>query len=251
MLRSPGSAASDPAPVDRYLASSRRPLAILAFLLPLILAYEAGLAVVLRTTDGVLTNKAHEALLNFFDVFGIAASGGLYFGGAVIVVVLLVWHVLNREPWRVDPAVPGLMALESLVQAIPLILLGLFMANRRPLTGAADLAELDLGAQLAISVGAGLYEELLFRMLLIALIHTLLVDLAGMLHDLGTCIAVGVSAALFAWYHRPDEIAAVVFYVLAGLYFGAVFFWRGFGIVAGAHTCYDVVVVLLMRAAGP
>ncbi len=249
MSRTPPGAA-DAERADGYGARSRQPLAILAFLLPLVLGYEIGLAILLRTRDGVLTNKAHETLLAFFDAFGINASGGLFLGGAVIVAVLLAWHLLNRDPWRIDPAVPAIMWAESIGLAVPLIVLGVVVASREPMAaGAGDLTSLGLSSQLAISIGAGLYEELLFRMLLIALLHTLLVDVARIDGSLGTAIAIVVSAAAFSLYHRPGQVGAALFYFLAGLYFAGVFVWRGFGIVVGAHAFYDIIVVLMMRAA--
>jgi hypothetical protein len=86
MPRTRGSAVSDPEEgLAAYPGLSRRPLQILVFLLPLVIAYEIGLAVVLRSSDGVLTNKAHEAILRFFEIFGLPATGGLYLGGAAIV----------------------------------------------------------------------------------------------------------------------------------------------------------------------
>ena len=180
----------------KYLVASRQPLHVLAFLLPLILAYEAGLALFLRSSEGVLTNKAHETLLQFFDFFGITATGGLHLGGAAIVVVLLVWHLLNRDRWRVYPAIPGGMAVESLVLTLPLIVLGLVINSRVSAAfgagtgqGVTDLAAMSIWSRLAISIGAGLYEELVFRMLLIAVLHTLLVDVVGVRSGVGAAIA--------------------------------------------------------------
>lgn len=244
-----------------YLVTSRQPLQILAFLLPLIIAYEVGLAFLLRSQEGVLTNKAHETLLQFFDVFGIPATGGLYLGGAAIVVVLLVWQVLSRDPWRIDAPVIGYMAAEALALTIPLIVLGLVLGDR-PETAmtwgseapAPDLATLDIWSRLAISIGAGLYEELLFRMMLIAVVHTLLVDVGKMSSPLGALIAIFISAVAFMWYHPLAEAPGVpgislqkaLFYFLAGLYFGGVFYVRGFGIVVGVHVFYDVIVVSML-----
>jgi hypothetical protein len=172
--RSSPSAAADPDQgPSSYWVASKQPLPILWFLLPLIVAYEAGLALLLRSSEGVLTNKAHETLLRFFDAFGLGASGGLFLGGAAIVVVLLVWHVLTREPWRFDLATPGIMAVESLVLAIPLIVMGVVIGSSSVAAapgggpGPTDLTAMSVWERVAISVGAGLYEELLFRMLLI------------------------------------------------------------------------------------
>ncbi|MHC4128602.1 MAG: CPBP family intramembrane glutamic endopeptidase [Planctomycetota bacterium] len=237
---------------------SRQPLRILSFLLPLIVAYEVGLALVLRSSEGVLTNKAHETLLRFFDAFGLPASGGLFLGGAAIVVVLLVWHVLNRDPWRLDLATPGFMALESLALTIPLIVLAVVIGSSSAAAAAGggalptDLNAMSIWERVAISVGAGLYEELLFRMLLIALLHTLLVDVGKFSSATGAGIAIVVSALAFTVYHplvdplEPDagvSVRRVAFYFLAGLYFGAVFVVRGFGIVVGVHALYDILVV--------
>jgi len=240
--------ADPPLELHSYASSAKRPLTILVFLLPLILAYEVCLALVLRSGDGILTNTAHGTILELFAAFGIAPTNGLFLGGALIVVVLLVWHLLNNDTWRVEPSVPGFMFVESLVLAIPLIVLGLLIANRADLSvpsGTVDVTKLGLLEKLAISIGAGLYEELLFRMVIIAAIHALLVDLAKMPAVWGATIAVAISATGFCWYHHPVEIGSGLFYLLAGLYFGAVFFWRGFGIVVGVHATYDVIVFLM------
>jgi hypothetical protein len=243
--------------VDSYWHASKRPLQILVFLLPLIVAYEVCLALVLPAADGrhVSTVEAHRSLLLFFGSFGIAPNGGLYLGGAVIVVVLLVWHVLARERWKVDGGVLALMAVEAIFLVIPLLVLSRLSAEARSVLanpGPSSFAEMGLWSQMAISVGAGLYEELMFRMVLIALVHTLLVDVGKTSQLVGTSVAILVSAAAFALYHdlRDDlgggvSTRKVVFYLLAGLYFGAVYAFRGFGLVVAAHALYDVMTVLL------
>jgi hypothetical protein len=248
----------EPTALGGYLDRSRRPAQILFFLLPLILAYEIGLALVLRSETGVLTNKAHESLLVVFDTMGVPARGGLFLGGIFIVVVLLAWHLLNRDPWRVDWRDATLMAAESAALTVPLMVLAILVQQR--LAAAApsggDLATLGLWSKLTISVGAGLYEELLFRMLLIAVLHTLLVTLARVPHRTGTTIAVVIAAAAFTWYHPLDSAAGslsmprMVFFFLAGLYFGLVYVLRGFGIVVAVHAFYDVLVVALWAATG-
>ncbi len=243
-----------------YWHASRKPLQILAFLTPLVIAYELGLAMFLRSREGVLTNKAHETLLLFFDTFGLTAAGGLYLGGAAILVVLIIWHLLAHDPWRIDPATPALMAAESLGLTIPLLVLAFIIggstaAAALPATGTAtapDLAQLSIWAKLSISIGAGLYEELLFRMMLIAVLNTLLVDVGKLASPVGAAIAVVISAAAFTGYHPLKDATGalswrrIVFYFLAGLYFGVVYVTRGFGIVVGTHAFYDILVVSML-----
>ncbi len=253
--RASGATGESQAWLSTYLGVSKKPLTILAFLLPLVVAYEIGLAFALRSSQGVLTNKAHVTLLRFFDTFGISAGGGLYLGGAVLVVVLLVWHVLNRDPWRLEPATPGLMAVESLIVTIPLIVLAQVILRNSagsqpmPATPVVDptaLGSLTIWSKLAISIGAGLYEELMFRMLLIAVLHTLLVDVGKLNSTLGAVIAIVVSASAFTIYHPSAGLGSGVFFFVAGLYFGGVYVVRGFGIVVGVHAIYDIIMVSML-----
>ncbi len=260
MASSSSSATADPdSRPSSYWGVSRQPLQILVFLAPLIIAYEAGLAIFLRSADGVLTNKAHETLLLFFDTFGLSATGGLYLGGAAIIVVLLVWHVMAHDPWRIEPTTHALMFAESLAFTIPLLLLALLLGDSTAaavLSAAPDLADMNLGSRLTISIGAGLYEELLFRMMLIAVLHTLLVDVGKFPSPAGAAIAVVVSAAAFTVYHPLHDDAGMLswrrvgFYFLAGLYFGVVYVVRGFGIVVATHAFYDILVVSMLSEPG-
>lgn len=249
----PGRAATSG--VTEYWIAARRPLQVLAFLLPLIIAYEIALALLLPTGDGLRVNtvEAHKTLLAFFAAFGIAPAGGLYLGGLAIVVVLLAWHVLTRDRWRVSIAVLLFMAAEVVFLTMPLLILSHVIAARPELSAGAPptFLELDVPSRMAISVGAGLYEELVFRMILIAMIHALLVDLARVPEFAGSVIAIIASAAAFTMYHHlqgPDggvSSRKVVFFTAAGIYFGVLFLLRGFGVVVGVHALYDVVTVIL------
>lgn len=240
-----------------YWELSKQPLQILIFLLPLIIAYELGLVLVLQGEDGtVMSNVAHVTLLRFFNTLGIEALSGLYLGGVAIVVVLLVWHLMLPRPhgaWRVDGSTLLGMAAESAVLTLPLIVLGLLITRSAisltSLAAEQQLADMGLMAGLTVSIGAGLYEELIFRMILIAILHAVLVDLFKMSHAVGATIAVALSAAAFTWYHPLKDAAGeismqrLVFYFAAGLYFGALFVFRGFGIVVAVHALYDIVLV--------
>jgi hypothetical protein len=242
-----------------YWHEAKRPLNILAFLLVPIIAYEFGLALVLRSEEGVLTIKAHQWILQFFNVLGVGTRGSLFLGGIVIIVVLFIWHVLNREPWKIKPATLGLMLIESMFLTLPLLVfarvIGSSQAEVVALASQAQqqIAQQGTGAKLAISLGAGLYEELVFRMMLIAALHFFLVDLMKASSNVGTGVAIVVAAAAFAWYHPLGEVGdtqalkIVLFYFAAGLYFGAIYALRGFGIVVAVHAIYDVVTILLME----
>lgn len=251
-----------------YLELSKRPLQILIFLAPLIIAYELGTFRFATDpeTGRVITISAYGFLDRFFEIFGVNA---LYLPGLTLIVVLLVWHLLVKDRWEVHAGVPALMWIESLALSLPLLVLNQIVlrlfADGSPILfglalqadGGSGLAELDWPARLVLSIGAGVYEELVFRMLVIAAVHALIVDVLKASDSLGTAIAIVVSALAFMVYHplNPDgagvRLHLATFYLLAGLYFGVVYVGRGFGVVVGAHAVYDVLVlVVLPRATG-
>ncbi|MCC6676364.1 MAG: CPBP family intramembrane metalloprotease [Phycisphaerales bacterium] len=237
-----------------YGRLSTRPLHILCFLLPLIILYEVG--TILYLTDhgrGVVeTVSAQSILSRFFEVFGVAS---FYLPGIALATVLLLWHLLERDRWRIYPGVLAGMFCESLFWTLPLLVLGLLILPRHPAAAMATgdtLNSLSDGAKITLSVGAGLYEELLFRLIIIAGLHLLLVDVAGVKDSAGYIVAALVSSIAFALYHdlaAPGgglNLPLAVFYALAGLYFAGLFVLRGFGIVVMVHTFYDVLVLVVI-----
>jgi len=237
-----------------YFEASRRPLEILFFLLPFIALYEYELVRVLRSAEGLVTNGAHLAILRLFDAFGFDAVA-LSLPGVLLVAVLVGWHAAQRGPWIVDLGVVGRMYLESLALAVPLLVFAQIVVRALPLAAVDDFGSLSLGARVAVSIGAGLYEEFVFRLVLIWLLMTLLADFAKLDRTVSRAIAVGLAALAFAIYHpihaADGSLVAqrFVFYLGAGVYFGVLFTLRGFGIVVATHALYDIATALLAARA--
>jgi membrane protease YdiL (CAAX protease family) len=248
-----------------YFARSRMPLQILVFLLPLIIFYEIGSAVWLAGAEGALAEdiRARRIVSQMFESFGEYA---IYLPGILIVLVLLIWHVLAKEPWKIRWRAIGGMWIESLIWTVPLLVLGqllyrLLLGDAAPVTALAATTDgitgHSMGARATISIGAGLYEELLFRMVAIAIIHLLLVDVGGLKSSTGAIAAVVISSAMFAVYHDVGVLPSstgpqsvqwpeLIFFFAAGLYFGALYMARGFGIVIGVHALYDLAVLVIL-----
>ena len=254
------SGSSDQTPTDdpnSYRDLSRRPLQSLFFLLPLVLVYEAALPIF--GTDQLQHVEhdiyARRILDKLFEYFGVT---GVYLPGVIVLVVLLSWHVVSRDRWRFEPCIYGWMWVESLGLALPLFVLMLVLfgqpTSQWALMQATDYVAVTWQAQLVFSIGAGIYEELLFRLFAIALIHLVLVDMLAMSQWIGAIGAVTVSALAFALYHfgvgNPFDWIKCLFFTVAGVYFAAVYLLRGFGIAAGCHALYDVMVVAMSMTQG-
>jgi hypothetical protein len=109
--------------------------------------------------------------------------------------------------------------------------------------------ELSLGMVLFISAGAGLHEELVFRVLLFGGLLSLLRRGLSVGPALSLVLALGASAALFSYAHHlpphgePFTVFAFVFRLLAGVVFGLLYHVRGFATAVYTHFLYDVLVL--------
>jgi membrane protease YdiL (CAAX protease family) len=229
-------------PVLSYFRRAELPLNSLAFLLPLIVIYEIGTRLTLSGSHVPAQRIiAFTMMQQFFTFFG---ATGRYLPALAVVGILLGWHIARRDAWQVDVATLFGMTLESLVLAVPLMAIGVLAARYVTMIAAADSRGL-----LILSIGAGIYEELVFRLIAFTGLHFLFLDLLGMKRAWSYLLMVGGSSVLFAAYHYLGNEAfqwrTFAFRTVAGAYFGAIFVWRGFGITAGCHTAYDMILVLL------
>lgn len=234
---------------NAYWDITHRPLQCLVFLLPMILAYEFGMILMhgRLPQDEWPTLAAQQMLKWFFSLFG---ASGFYFPGAALVAVLLCWHIASRHPWRISISPLAGMAGESILLAIPLLMLNRWLPVLRSLGHLAGADRAGGTDNLLLSVGAGLYEELLFRLIIISLVMLLLKDIVRVREVWGVAAAVVISSLLFAAHHyQPigaDEwrLPEFVFRTAAGAYLAAVFVVRGFGLAVGCHVIYDVIAFI-------
>lgn len=236
---------------------STRPLHVLCFLFPLIILYEIGSALYLTDpARGIVeTVGARSILARFFESFG---GAGLYLPGIALAVVLGLWHLFTRDRWIIRPGVLAGMFAESALWTLPLLVLGLLVFQSAPAAiiqddSAQTISQLSWQARLTLSVGAGIYEELLFRLILVTLVHFVVVDLARLPQTAGYISAALASGLLFALYHNvvspsgATDWRLFTFYSIAGVFFAVLYLLRGFGIVVACHALYDVLVLVALN----
>jgi len=240
--------ASNPAPSQNagndYWSQSRRPLASLLFTAPLLVIYESGL---ICLGPNAMRNGAEAWLRQMLDLLGFNA----YFLLPVLTVgILLGWHYVLRQPWHVPRSVLYRMAGESL--GLALVLWLSWKLYRFLLQAILPTLGLSIGGFLetiSCYLGAGIYEELLFRLILLNLGIGLLAWMrAG---PSGSLIGgIVLTSLLFSVAHYvgpcgdPFRWLTFLFRFLAGVFFAVLFRYRGFGIAAGAHAFYDLLVGL-------
>ncbi len=143
------------------------------------------------------------------------------------------------------------MVVESCVLALPLIVMSRVAEHylaHVPLAGTNGLIA-SVGAKklMVLSLGAGIYEELVFRLIAFTVLSFVFIDVLELHKGFGALLVVLISALLFSGYHYlgdgPFRGWTFAFRAGAGAYFGIVFACRGFGITAGCHAAYDLCVV--------
>src|SRR5687768_3695165 len=157
-----------------YWRQSRAHRYSLLFALPLLVAYEL-LAAALGYGEPEAIRNGADVLLKSAFIALLGAHGPLVFGALLIGLSLwLVIRDMRVHGAHLSPRIFAGMAAESVVLALAF---GIIVASitTRVLAPFAALAqtpmqELGVWTQLMVSLGAGLYEELLFRVLLVGAI---------------------------------------------------------------------------------
>jgi membrane protease YdiL (CAAX protease family) len=237
-------ASANPPPLPgvlAYLKDSRDFATGFLFILPLLLAYEVGL--VLLRSDVI--NWAHGTVRLVFHLFGRAEP--LLF--AAVIGTLVAISLRRADHLSFDLDLYGLMFVESLLYACALGLACSFLAQRLlPMGTLTD--DLTLARELVLSAGAGVYEEVLFRVILLGAIYYPLKAWCKLRPGLSAFIAITLSSLAFAACHHlgpygdPLEAGRLAYRFGLGCLFAAIYVYRGLGIVVYTHTLYDVFVSL-------
>jgi hypothetical protein len=241
--------------LSTYWRAVRAPRYSLSFAGPLLLLYEA-LAFSLSYGETVAVRNGADVLLKSLFV-ALGGRDGLAFFGVILVGggALLIARDLRRSG-GVQPRFFGWMLAESVGYALVFgavvgTLTGLLLPGVAPLSQAPDLvlgslSQLSLPTRLMISLGAGLYEELLFRVILVSGLAWLGRQVFGWSSPATAAFAVVVGALIFSAFHyigpygEPLELGSFIFRTIAGLVFSGLYLERGFGITAWTHALYDV-----------
>jgi membrane protease YdiL (CAAX protease family) len=230
-----------------YLKSTRHPWACFLFLLPLLVTYEAGVFWLGGDHAAQLRNGADAWLRWALEVFGV---GHALVAPAVVLGAMLLWSWWRWADRPDDPVTTWFgTAFESVLFAV---VLWQFSRNFGPiLDGLGIQLQITVRAapagQILTFIGAGIYEELLFRLGLFGGL-ALVLRAVRIPWPVAWLLAAAVAALAFAAAHHigpyGEKMRAdfFVFRTLAGLYFTALFVARGFGVAVGAHAGYDVLV---------
>lgn len=224
-----------------YLTQKHDPLTGLVLTIPVFLVYHLGILVIELRNGVDLFTELTFALLER----SLLAYVGLTVAIAVGLVASL-WFLRRKRAARFRPKELVPVLVEGVVLAI-VMMFTVGWATQQLLPGQVGPPAMGPLDKIVMSCGAGFHEELVFRAGLFAggawLLARRLTDTRAFL------IAMLVSSILFSAVHYvgplgdPFTLQSFLFRLLAGVYFVAVYHFRGFAVAVYTHTIYDLIVM--------
>ena len=245
---------------DKYWELSRSPRYSLLFAVPLLFVYELLVLALSHGTGGGVRNGADVLLQQ--AVYAIAGRyEPIVFG--ILVLGIGAWLVVRDSRAHRGPIRRGIF-LGMLAEAIVLAaafgtVVGFITANLLHLTGylaipgggGSPIQHSSLATRVMLSLGAGIYEELLFRVIIAGTLDAIAQRVLGWGRWVSGIFAVIISATVFSAAHYigpygdPLQLQSFVYRLIGGMVFSALYLTRGFGITAWTHALYDLLVLAL------
>jgi membrane protease YdiL (CAAX protease family) len=231
-----------------YFNVTRSWSAGLLFALPLLAVYELGVLMFgseINAAADVVKMPSSWFQRNPTQILGVDLT--LLINMVLIAVALAaVWRVGRRGALRAGTFLG--MFSESLLYAMILGPLAL-----APITGELRFGGFsphlgDFPRNLVIAAGAGFYEEMFFRFIILGAVFYLAKEVGKLRPFSAGVLALVLSGAFFSAAHflggnETPELGAFIYRLSAGMILGLVFLTRGFGIAAWTHAIYDVYIL--------
>ncbi len=242
--------------IKSYWQQSKSPFYSLIFTIPLLVTYEIMIFSFNHSDIIGLRNGADVLFRQFFAIFDIY---GFYLVGFVVLSALLVsyyFYSKHETYGKFQGKFFILMILESLLYALIMFivvdkigkyLMAISSSNVFPAEGANP----DTNRLIALALGAGVYEEFIFRVVLVSGCLFFLRDLLKLNPLISVILSVLFASFVFSIFHylgdfgEVFEVKSFLVRFGAGIFLSVLYTLRGYGITAYTHTFYDLIVIIM------
>jgi len=233
--------------IRSYWQQSKSPFYSLIFTIPLLITYEVMIFSFNHSDIIGLRNGADVLFRQFFAVFNIY---GFYLVGFLVLSALLISYYFYSKH-EIYGKFQGkffiLMVLESLLYALVMFI----VVDRIGKYFMSAGANPDTNIFIALALGAGVYEEFIFRVVLVSGCLFFLRDLLKLNSLVSVILSVLFASLVFSIFHylgdfgEVFEVKSFLVRFGAGIFLSALYTLRGYGITAYTHTFYDLIVIIL------
>jgi len=227
--------------LESYMNATRSPLYSLVLVLPLVLVYEVVLLVIRSYSWRHVGVLADELIVVIGERLGMEHVR--VFPAFLVLGTLFFLQFRSGKKWDFRFSYALLMHVEyALYGAV------FFLAAAWIFPGTLGFTPPRL-EPVILSLGAGIYEEFLFRLVLLSLLIYLFGKVLKVEQRRTVYCAVVLSAVGFAGFHywlgtTPFLWGEFLVRTAAGVYFGVIYVTRGYGTAAGTHICFNVLLTI-------
>jgi len=215
------------------------------FIMPMLFLYEIMCWIQYHGMKFQIRNGADVFIRQLFFSFGHYSE--LAYSLILLIILLVIvyfnWNVVEKGKLKISFLL--FMFLESFIWATLFIVLMGVSENIL----LSILERNIIPEQFYLSIGAGIWEELLFRVGAIGIIIYFMKYTLGYSHLFCVFMAIFCSALLFSLFHYIGQLAYIFTFrsfclrTFAGIMLGALYVFRGFGITAYTHIFYDMAII--------
>jgi len=233
--------------MNKYFELSKNDFYSFLIIAPLVILYEFFGYINNFNSPLIIRNGADIYIKNFFQFFG-------YYSDIIytffLIFFLLFIFIRNKNLFlssSINLVFLFGMIIESCIHSISL--LGAMSISSSVLLMAGQTSY-SIFENIYLSIGAGVWEEILFRYTLVS-ISIIMLSKVFNINFFGNYItAILISSSIFSWYHFMgpfgDSINFDIFMYrfIAGIILSLIFIFRGIGIAIYTHTIYDLYLVV-------
>ena len=226
--------------LSEYFFKSKSLFYSLVVTLPLFIIYEIGIFYMFQANVAYVKNGADVLIEEFIKMIGL---NGYYAASSIFILVLFIVLISQRKnfkTFKISMKYITMMIFESLIYAAVLMMV---LQNIYLIQGLTT----SLLNNFILSIGAGLYEELIFRFFLLFILAKSFSFVFKTKEFTSLILSIIVSSVLFSVFHYigAESFTPLSFSLrfIAGIYLSIIYINRGFGIVALTHAFYDLFVI--------
>ncbi|MCJ8346740.1 CPBP family glutamic-type intramembrane protease [bacterium] len=244
--------------LERYLKDSRNPVYSILFVIPLFLFYEI-LALVLHTFHITIFRNGADVMLRSITSFAGLDQFPLLVFFILIILTVMAGIYKKEKKIEVNLSYFPIMFLESIVYAIIMGSVGIFLTDivlilhsQISLSIAPPTHNMWVNTMLAL--GAGFYEGLLYRLMLIELLFFVSKSVynkpsKAVILNPNAIFSLILASLIFSYNHYVGaygdtfELSSFTFRIISGVYLSVIYLGRGFGVSAWSHALYDLFLL--------
>ena len=229
----------------RYFQYSKNILSSLLFIFPLIILYEFIAFFKFNNTDIIIRNTADTILRDFIRLF----SDNVFLIQSIIILFFLIsYYIYNnksKNSHTFNIKYFSFMYIEGFLYGLLLV----YVLNGLNVFARLDTFQYnDYIISFYLCLGAGIWEEILFRLIIFNLIMYLTSYLSNN-NFLPLLLSIFISSIIFSLFHYigtfSDTFSLYSFIIrfVGGVYLALIYYYRGIGIAMFSHFIYDFLIV--------